>query len=183
MKEEINELYSLALLQILNMWHEVTWCLRAALNWSGCGKAKGRFRVRMWPGDPVLLTTWPWDPWCPFLQGPPRASVFYFCNEKVGLWHPTSCCHPQLVYEWRGMTPFPRVPPPGSHCLHASLPTTLLAFFYHFFSLYFLHHFSPLVTVLFLPPWASTNPRVLQHGNIRRMMGVWPQSLISPLFN
>ena len=47
MKEEINDLYSLALLQILNMWHEVTWCLRAALNWSGCGKAKGRFRVRM----------------------------------------------------------------------------------------------------------------------------------------
>ena len=52
------------------------------------------------------------------------------------------------------------------------------------FPLYFLHHFSPLVIVLFLPPWASTNPRVLQHGNIRRRtMCVWPQSLISPLLN
>jgi hypothetical protein len=47
MKEEINDLYSLALLQILNMHHAVSWCLRAALIWSGCGKAKGRFRVRM----------------------------------------------------------------------------------------------------------------------------------------
>ena len=86
-------------------------------------------------------------PWCPCLQGTPRALVFHLFSEKVGLWPPTACCHPQLVYVWPGMRLCQPVPPPGSHCLHASLPTTFLApFSCCFFSNCFL--ISPLKSLL-----------------------------------
>lgn len=52
MEEEINDLHVLALvLWIFIICHPVFWCLRVVAMWSGYGKAKRRFRVRMQPGD------------------------------------------------------------------------------------------------------------------------------------
>ena len=130
----VNDFHILALLlQFFIIFHSLLWCCQAELLWNGCGKAKGRFRVRMWPGDTGALVT----------RELPRGLVFHLFSEKVGLWPPTACCHPQLVYVWPGVRLCQPVPPPGGHCLHASPPTTFLASFSRcFFSNCFL--ISPL---------------------------------------
>ena len=166
MKERRNDLCILALyLWIFIIFHALFWCLRVAVMWRVCGKAKGRLRVRMWPGDPVLLTAWRWDPWCPLVQGLPRDSVFQLCNEKVGCWHPTSYCHPQLVYMWPGMRPCQPVPHLGGHCLHASLLTTLLASFFHcFLSLPFSFLSSSPCSLNLQPALEFSNVDTLEEG-------------------
>ena len=135
MKEGRNYLCILALyLWIFIIFHAFFWCLRVVVMWRVCGKAKERLRVRMWledPGAPQSLTL---GPLVPFLQGKPRASVFHLFSEKVGLWTAASCHHSQLVYMRTGMRPCQPVPPPGGHCLHASLPMTSLPSFSPCFS-------------------------------------------------
>ena len=147
------------------------------------GKQMGDLESGYDQGTLVLLTAWLWDPWCTCLKDLPGPQSLTSAMKKwvSDLQHPVatlnlSTCDQkwgrdnmfllQVVTVSMHLCPWPRLP----------LSPTI--------SSLFLPHFSLLVPVPSLPPWTSTNPRVLQQGHIgRRTMGIWPTSPISPLLN
>ena len=168
MKEEINDLSIFALLlQVLIVCH-VVWCLREAVMGRGW-KQRGDLESGCDHGALVLLIAWPWDPCVPASRIPKGLSV--------------------SPLQWKSgpLTSSILLPPSTCLCVtrNEAVPTCSS-------SRQSLPPFiSPLVTVPFLPPWTSNNPRVLQqHWRTleqqhigRRTMGVWLTSPISPLFN
>ena len=126
----VNDFHILALLlQFFIIFHSVFWCCQAELLWNGCGKAKGRFRVRMWPGDPGALVSrelpGPWcftssvKKWVSDLQQPVATLNLSMCDQE---WGCANLFLLQAVTVSMHLCPRPSLPPsPAASSLIASL--------------------------------------------------------------
>ena len=176
----VNDFHILALLlQFFIIFHSVFWCCQADLLWNGCGKAKGRFSVRMWPGDPApqslalgcLVSLSPGTSKC--LSGSPLQCKSGSLTSNILL--PLSTC--QHVTRNEAVSTCSSSRWWLSPCISAhDFPCLLLLLLFHF-----LPHFSPLVTVPFLLPWTCTNPRGYTVGTLEEGLWVYGNHLQSAI--